>query len=228
MTDLSISDLTIYWNGFQEEFDDWYHDKYWYTQSYYCQPDRIASFCRSYVRFYDDCKAYCVNDNYCSRYWTKQAKVCCVFCGQTCTSMGESVSGVCRTPIVISTTSTTTTTSRTPSTTKKPTTRTSTRTSTTTTTPTTKKPVTTSTYQATNGTSYTKQPFGKSPIISVPIVAGLIFLFIVVYLLRRRFKSPLNMSTGDRSNDSVFFDQMIQFFFISLRGRNKTYCTFYR
>ena len=191
MTDLSTSDLKNFWEGFQKEFDDWYYaPNGYYTDIFYCATDLIERFCRP--NFYQDhfsseeCETYCVNDNYCSLYWTKQAKICCEkTCDQRCTSMGESVRGEC---------SSTTTTSMT------------------TTTTTTKNPVTTSTFPTTNETSYTKQPFGKSPLISVPIVAGLLFLFIVVYLLRRRFKSPLNMSTGDRSNDSVFFDQMIQFF----------------
>ena len=27
MTDLSTSDLTNFWEGFQQEFDDWYNDR---------------------------------------------------------------------------------------------------------------------------------------------------------------------------------------------------------
>ena len=138
MTDLSISDLTNYWDGFQEDFDDWYDDRYWYgwfTQSYYCGQTEIIWFCRSHFSS-DDCETYCVNNNYCSLYWTKQAKVCCSSCAQTCTSMGESVHGEC---------SSTTTTSMTT---------------------TTEDHVSTITFPTSNGTSYTKQPFGKSPLIS--------------------------------------------------------------
>ena len=198
MTDLSISDLTIFWNGFQEEFDDWYDDEYWYTKSLYCSPNVIERFCHFSNRFsFDECQTYCVNENYCSLYWTKQAKHCCNICYKTCTSMEESVRGKCWTPITTKSTTTTTTT-RVPSTTKK----TTTRTSMTTTTTTTKNPLTTSSFTTTNGTLYTKQPFGKSPYISLPIVAGLLLCFIVIYLLRRRIKSSLNMSTRNRSNDS--------------------------
>lgn len=206
MADLSISDLTNFWDGFQEEYDDWFDQQWWTSDS--CSRTTINSFCRSNFES-DDCKTYCVNNNYCSLYWTNQAKICCNRCDQTCTSMGESVRGECWTPITTKSTTTTTTT-RVPSTTKKPTTRTSTRTSTTTTTTTTKNHVTTSSFPTTNGTPYTKQPFGKSPFISIPIVAGLLFIFIVIYLLRRRIKLSLNMSTGDLSNDSLVYEAEIR------------------
>ena len=183
MTDQSISDLTNYWDGFQEEFDEYIDSVRYSTITYRdpCDVNDIYLFCRRYYRFSnDDCETYCVNNNYCPRFWTKQAKICCERCDQTCTSMGESVRGECS--------STTTTTSMTTS----------------------DDPVSTITFQTTNGTSFTKQPFGKSPLISVPIVAGLLLLFIVVYLLRRRIKSSLNMSTGGRSNDSSVYEAEIR------------------
>ena len=196
MTDLSISDLTNYWNGFQERFEKWNRWNRWFGtdgSNDACSRLNINRFCNGWsfttedgypgLHFgyfpSDDCETYCVNNNYCRLYWTKQAKICCEKCDQTCTSMGESVVGECWTP-----TTTTTTTTRIPSTT-------------------TKNPVTTSSFTTTNGTSYTKQPFGKSPFISLPIVAGLLFIFIAIYLLRRRIKLSLNMSTGDRSDDSL-------------------------
>ena len=143
MTDLSKNDdlisydLMIFWDGFQDWFDAWI-DACGPT----CNLDRdpcdkydITRFCRR--RFsYDECETYCVDNNYCSLFWTKQAKICCEKCDQTCTSMGESVSGEC---------SSSTTTSMTT---------------------TTEDHVSTITFPTSNGTSYTKQPFGKSPLIS--------------------------------------------------------------
>ena len=192
MTDLSTSNLTNFWDGFQERFEEWN------GSSDPCYDRNIWYFCTS--RWYfssDECKKYCVNNNYCSLYWTKQAKICCGTCDQTCSSMGESVRGECWTPITTKATTTTTTTT---STTKRPTTRTSTR-ITTRTTPTT--PIDTTTSTTINSESYTKQPFRKSPFISLPIVAGLLLIFIVIYFLRRKIKLSLNMSTDNQSNDWI-------------------------
>ena len=132
MTDLSIID---FWEYFQKEFDDW---TALYISPNPCGWGHIYSFCIRYFSS-DDCETYCVDNEYCSLFWTKQAKICCERCDlapRKCTSMGESVRGEC---------SSTTTTSMTT---------------------TTEDHVSTITFPTSNGTSYTKQPFGKSPLIS--------------------------------------------------------------
>ena len=205
---VGTSDLIYYWNGFQSKFNDWYKVNYANAELFtegFCWDDRIRNFCDAEFST-RHCQRYC-DHPLCRLYWTQQAKVCCESCGQdSCIN----VEPTCLIPSYISTqfsTVSSTTEEYSPSTKKTTTTTTTTNKATITTTR--KAPVfTTDSSFTTNASMYTKQPFGKSPFVSIPIGLGILLVFILVYRLRMRFKRSSENSSNDRNQPSISMNEI--------------------
>ena len=214
MSSPNVLELLDFWESFQDQYDDWYSTNYFMTADGPCLDDRIDRFCSLF--YYNtpllwnyfgekDCETYC-EMKHCSLYWTKQAKICCAKCNQTCPTMGDRVRGSCRAPMVVPIpTQSSTTKSSTKPTTKPTISSTTERTPVPISTTTKTSSLYTTISSISNSSMYTKQPFGKSPWVSIPIGIGILFIFMALYQWhRKRSRRSTENSYNDQNLPNEF------------------------